>query len=294
MRNMAAAWIIAKILLLIILVSFLFDTQLLESHSLMYDGLMPYYMIQITAIGVALCAGFGFALVVLERCAATLRLKTYEKERHPWIVCVSILSTWILAFCISRWVYANMAYLPHLIAIVGLSLNGIMIAFIYNYRWNQRKYSSAKQHLSPVTLSERFQLSENIRVSRLMLRSIFVVAIGGFLVVVCLFLTLLNFVAHTEWFYVYRTLFYLSLMITSAFYLGASCISLPFWKEMYVDRLRDKFNQWRNYSANKVGDSSTVKTLEGQVISWIQPVETSIHFQHLQSSWNVRAAQMKT
>ncbi|KAI6200721.1 hypothetical protein M3Y96_00764100 [Aphelenchoides besseyi] len=262
MRNMAAAWMITKLLLLLILVSFLLDTRLLESHSLMYDEFNLYYTIQITAIGVALCAGFGFALVVLERCAATLRLKTYEKERHPRI-------------------YMDMAYLPHLIAIVGISLNGLMIAFIYNYRWNQKKYSMAKQHLLPVTLSERFQLSENIRVSRLMLRSMFVAVIGGFLVI--------------DWFYVYRTLFYLFLMITSAFYLGALCISLPFWKEMHVDRLRDKFNQWRNYSANKVGDSlGHLQTLEGRTIAWTQPVETSIHFEHLQSSWNARAAQMKT
>lgn len=66
----------------------------------------------------------------------------------------------------------------------GLSI--VLCVFLYNHYWNLRKYLYAKEHRLAYTLSQRFQLSENVRMSKLLFRGIASASIGGFISAACL------------------------------------------------------------------------------------------------------------
>uniref|UniRef100_A0AC34FCI2 Uncharacterized protein n=1 Tax=Panagrolaimus sp. ES5 TaxID=591445 RepID=A0AC34FCI2_9BILA len=118
--------------------------------------------------------------IVFERICATIWLKNYEKT-------VSNLMFGFCLFC-QMPVSLGFAYLMY-IKIISTFLCGILtsLAVIFGYsiliflEWfNKKRYKASLSDLTTYTLSERFQLQENIRTA-LLLRKIVKILSGGFL-----------------------------------------------------------------------------------------------------------------
>lgn len=49
-------------------------------------------------------SGYAFSAIILERCAASIRLKTYEQERHPkligFVIIVDLVSAIYLGYAL--------------------------------------------------------------------------------------------------------------------------------------------------------------------------------------------------
>ncbi|KAI6176246.1 hypothetical protein M3Y97_00777700 [Aphelenchoides bicaudatus] len=285
---MSLCWVITLSGTLLVLVSFLVDQKLLETPRFIFDEIAPYNTFQLISIIGGMGSGSAFTLIVLERCCASIRLKSYEQERHPKIIFFTIITSWLSSIYIGHYLFfsnldgAVIIYIS-VFAMVGLSM--ILGIFIYNHYWNIKKYEYAKNHRLIFTLGQKFQLQENIRMSKLLLRGFTAASIGGFISS----LTLLGcFQASagqfSDLYYVWRALFVLFLMLTSTAYILSACYSLPFWKELFL-------NKWLLRGRRIQGAENSLahlQTLEGTKLAFSITIETSKHFDQLKNTWNVQ------
>lgn len=80
----------------------LIDFRYLESQQLIFYNYKPYEYYQLVSIIGAIGSSSAFTSIIIERCIASIRLKSYEKERHPRIM-----------FCLITFVIASSIYLGY-------------------------------------------------------------------------------------------------------------------------------------------------------------------------------------
>ncbi|CAD5213054.1 unnamed protein product [Bursaphelenchus okinawaensis] len=69
--------------------------------------------------------------------------------------------------------------------VLAASMLSFLVLFLILYqthRWNRRRFTRSKIHVQTYTLSQRFQLSENIRSVTLIIQSGFLAVLGGIFV----------------------------------------------------------------------------------------------------------------
>uniref|UniRef100_A0A7E4UMC3 G_PROTEIN_RECEP_F1_2 domain-containing protein n=1 Tax=Panagrellus redivivus TaxID=6233 RepID=A0A7E4UMC3_PANRE len=106
--------------------------------------------------------------LVVERLFATLYIKTYESGSHPRFLGLVIALQWICAAIV---VYLFCMDLISLFIIVGFVLFVTffcLVVFAYCKIINNRQYRQYQRNSISLTLSERYQLAENMRTTRLL------------------------------------------------------------------------------------------------------------------------------
>ncbi|CAD5213053.1 unnamed protein product [Bursaphelenchus okinawaensis] len=135
---------------------------------------------------VFLWAGLAFLcftmLVYCERIYASFRLRAYEKQSHTFnvvtTVIVIIFATYILAKSIVlQWISLYTTAL--LLAMAIFLYVGLVSALYRAHIWNIQRFYRSQIHVKTYTLSQRFQLSENVRTVRLILESAAFATLGG-------------------------------------------------------------------------------------------------------------------
>uniref|UniRef100_A0AC35GSE9 Uncharacterized protein n=1 Tax=Panagrolaimus sp. PS1159 TaxID=55785 RepID=A0AC35GSE9_9BILA len=101
--------------------------------------------------------------VIGERTWATIYLKGYENKRSVKTIIGVIILQWFLAATI---VYSFfMSYVPVVIPIIGIAVSCAAFLIVYRFmqKENRRRYRYSKKFGNAYTLSERYQLAENIQ-----------------------------------------------------------------------------------------------------------------------------------
>ncbi|KAI1715967.1 sre G protein-coupled chemoreceptor domain-containing protein [Ditylenchus destructor] len=124
-------------------------------------------------------------VVVFERFMATILLSSYEKKRFSFvtflhliipIACTVQIVRMLENDSINIWLLCGTGEIACLWLVLGL----LAVDYI-----NQRRYKHSSTAGSNYTLSERFQLAENIRSGRLMRHSATVLVVGNAIIIAC-------------------------------------------------------------------------------------------------------------
>uniref|UniRef100_A0AC35F9J1 Uncharacterized protein n=1 Tax=Panagrolaimus sp. PS1159 TaxID=55785 RepID=A0AC35F9J1_9BILA len=116
------------------------------------------------------CCAFLFACpcFVVERFCATIFLKSYETMRHNRIIGFVIALQWGSA-CLAVYCFCNRVIKTSiLVGIFGVIMIFTILVFVILCWINNCRYRLYQQNLKSFCLSERFQLSENLRTQKML------------------------------------------------------------------------------------------------------------------------------
>ncbi|KAL3104027.1 hypothetical protein niasHT_020720 [Heterodera trifolii] len=260
-----------------------------------YHGAIPVQIVSMAAISFRNLMGH---VLMTERIFATIYFRSYAEKRSKrftfcWIGILSAISIW------NTWVQQGVFFNVNLATFVttcilfSMGFAEILSLFVI-YLYNLRKY---KMEIY-LTLSERFQLSENIRTAKQLAPTIFLHFINA---------NVLNFVTFLIYFGVltenYQKSFgfwFISVQNT----IGCSFIEItvithhPMIKRKAVDCVKMLLKFWvKDSQHRRVGDSSMATTtttqkgrtlvdIHGQNLITHQSAETETYFQMLKEEWN--------
>uniref|UniRef100_A0A914QXX2 Uncharacterized protein n=1 Tax=Panagrolaimus davidi TaxID=227884 RepID=A0A914QXX2_9BILA len=119
-------------------------------------------------ISSGICNVIAMPLIICERIIATVYFRNYEKQQHLYFVAFIVFIQWGASF-LTVFLLFN-GYIPFLlVAAPGTLISFIFIAlFFYVDHLNHKMYHESISEGCAYTLSQRYQLCENIRTSNLL------------------------------------------------------------------------------------------------------------------------------
>lgn len=154
-------------------------------------------------------------------------------------------------------------------------------------RWNKHRYQQSLWYSKSYTLTERFQLSENIRMNNILWHTIVYGACGGFTSAVQVILCQLTQKNYPEIAAAMRILCLLSL----------NSMFIPSMMSLIrrIDRWNNEFNRilnlcqlYKRMSNQRIHSESVtseLRTIGGRQMVFDHSKETDIYFQQLELSW---------
>ncbi|CAI4225210.1 unnamed protein product [Auanema sp. JU1783] len=219
--------------------------------------------------------------LVLERVIATVRIRTYEKQRNPFLIGLIMISTWLVpSACCYSVVILNFEIMIFLLLGFLTSLISFAI-FLRLTNWSENEY---KKNVNAYSLSIKYQLSENVRLGRIIKSTLKAFISGCFACLLIAFLTIKIFPSNNLFvflmYHLYESLFaYLPIKIISC-----SINSNVTWKTSFRDITRTSLF---NKTSNKTRASEPVRVLSltGDVITVDQRLHAKQYFSTLDNMW---------
>ncbi|CAB3406074.1 unnamed protein product [Caenorhabditis bovis] len=228
---------------------------------------------------------FSFAPVtMIERLLASFLMADYEKKprRYISILLIVILYGWAV-FCGITFIFELLPTYFHGISSLSLNFCALLACFFNEY-YNRRKLANslvASKDIPNYSLSQRYQISENLKTAMLFKRGI-VVAI--FFSILCVIMILLSSIYKSDnmfnWIQIgfnYAAIIY-GVGIPAAMY---------YYDENWKRDLIMFFNKWvlRKLPAT-VNAERSLKSTFGERMIHEKNRETAIYFQQLQQDWS--------
>ncbi|KAH7693995.1 Protein SRE-3, partial [Aphelenchoides avenae] len=189
--NIWVHWLLGMTCRMVMVVWLFFDTKSLLSDEVFVTRgrLRVVEFMRIFCFGTILGT---VASIVVERSVATIQLRSYEKQRSWTIVAGSLVYAWINGATGTYFVWQQ-SFSLMIPAIVGTLYSiGFVTIFATVERINRERYRRSRRGISTFTLSQRFQLSENIRSLTVIRRCLYAAGIGFAVVMVAIAVSYLD------------------------------------------------------------------------------------------------------
>ncbi|KAI6196150.1 hypothetical protein M3Y94_01075200 [Aphelenchoides besseyi] len=174
MYNWLLSWLVTMVCRLIICCGALIDWRLVATPTYRVVS-QPLVYIEIAKVISMYATVFIMGLVLLERVLATICLQIYETTDHVRSIVVLNIFGWIYG-CLGCWYAFEKANLMSWssLTLIAISLF-IGISYGYAYHTNKRRLRESKRSTEAIySLSERFQLNENLRMLRIITSCVWV------------------------------------------------------------------------------------------------------------------------
>ncbi|KAI6184641.1 Serpentine Receptor, class E [Aphelenchoides bicaudatus] len=110
------------------------------------------------------------ALIVIERCIATVNMSSYEKTSHALFVLITIFCTYLSGVGAAYLIYDSNETLIYSCIGMFFVIAFVAITFHATKIISQRQLANSKRSSQFYTLSQRFQLQENLRMIKILKR----------------------------------------------------------------------------------------------------------------------------
>ncbi|CAD5228892.1 unnamed protein product [Bursaphelenchus okinawaensis] len=267
-----------------------FDIKFRETSNMLAYLDEPFYRFLMTSI----ITGLTMEVIILhcaitERSCASIFLVSYEKKSNLFVMFLVIMGAMLVAVYLF-WQLYDMTVLPDVILSIGIVIGsiisiGFLALFVQVFRWNKRRYQASLLNRRKYTLSEKFQLSENIRMNSIIWRSIVYGGTGGFTcalqVVLCVCLKDQLPILAAMFRITCLTTMNILFIPTSANFI----LNVPRWKKEYRRICKLGLTVTHLWSKVDIVHETNVTTITGKRLIFQVHEEKDIYFMQLQESW---------
>ncbi|KAI1708265.1 sre G protein-coupled chemoreceptor domain-containing protein [Ditylenchus destructor] len=240
MQNLGFSWVVAIIGRCMVTIGIIIYPQGLGSPEL-FITTWPLIYAEGVRIAASVSAISTLFCVILERILATIQLQSYEKQRNVPFVAFCIAYAWISGGVAVFMVFSTEINLFVLSIFGAFGAIVVILMFLYLDRINRQRYRDAMRGVVNYTLSQRFQLSENIRSSTILKRFLMVTE--------CAFFFIFGVMGYDSFLavdrmhvFVTRTVFNMTICFMSLFGLLVAVYSTVFWRREFLRLLRNLFS----------------------------------------------------
>ncbi|KAK0418197.1 hypothetical protein QR680_013428 [Steinernema hermaphroditum] len=224
-------------------------------------------------------AGFHLVLLSGERAIATIKSRVYEKSRGFHLVVALILATWLGSFLIIF--FTRRGELSQFVALGIIAVADgvaflVMLVFFYVNHKMYFKVTAKVNGGVPQSLSQRYQYSENISSSRLLIRFLLFLAVAS-LVALASFLGYLFYGDRSTLGRVFGFVFDLTIASLTSFVPIIIIIGTPRLRSTTLDRICATGSRFPKKKAE------ALKDINGRKL--IVKDETKVYFDQLKASW---------
>uniref|UniRef100_A0A7E4ZZC3 G_PROTEIN_RECEP_F1_2 domain-containing protein n=1 Tax=Panagrellus redivivus TaxID=6233 RepID=A0A7E4ZZC3_PANRE len=241
------------------------------------ENLMTIKFIEIAAAAVFI--GLLTAYCV-ERFAATAMIDTYETTKSYTFISVLILILIIAAIALVSVSFTSPYALSTVVVIAVFIFVFTILLFIYTVYANYKLYKN--RITSEMTLSQRYQLSENMRLIQF-IKKFFALYFCVNCAVLSAYLLywLADDLYYTIFFYfIWQMLVFVSAVLIIAVFMGAG--ALPTVKQI-LSNLKNRFH--KTNAIEDIPRSLPVRTTMGKPMIFQTDEETNVYFTQLEQSW---------
>ncbi|KAI6184642.1 Serpentine receptor class epsilon-33 [Aphelenchoides bicaudatus] len=246
-------------------------------------------------VGCGYASIFSVGMIIFERLIATANVGSYEKNTHPVLVCIVICTIWLFGIISSIFAYGK-AYASSF-TIVGLfaALVFVVVGYRFAIETNKLKLMQSKTSSFQYTLSQKFQIKENLRTIKIVKKCAktflpFAIFIG---VIWCTVALLYWKYKTGPLYYTMRETSHLASCIGSLFILYACSNSTHVWRENMKEQLRIIFQPFRNKKGrktDKIKPKAALINSDGKQIGGFGVhQEKQIYFIQMEALWNKQA-----
>ncbi|KAE9553347.1 hypothetical protein FO519_003460 [Halicephalobus sp. NKZ332] len=277
-----AAFLMAFFILKISVYGF-FDFKILAFQKMLIDEgpLVFVEWIKLSAGGSLMANLF---IMILERTVATILLRSYEKKTGDrWMmVCFFVI---LFSGIGAAFIVINGMIDMAVVGVYGIFYTLFLVfLFLFSYRINKIQYrDSYRNSFSNYTLSERFQLAENIRSMNILKKSVYIMMIGNILVMVAFGLSFFEIISG----YFMRKFVFCVIPIYVIVFSGVSATGAPAWKREASKILINVIGKCekKKVNSNKFKKLPQLTTLNGRVMAFALEEEANVYFEQLAKSW---------
>ncbi|KAI1715965.1 sre G protein-coupled chemoreceptor domain-containing protein [Ditylenchus destructor] len=306
-KNLGFSWVVSILGRCVVTIGIIIYPQGLASPQL-FITTWPLIYPEGARIAASVSAISTLFCVILERILATIQLQSYEKQRNVPFVAFCIASAWISGGVAVFVVFSTEINL-FVFSIFGVfAAIVIILMFLYLDRINRRRYRDAMRGVANYTLSQRFQLSENIRSSTILKRFLMVTE--------CAFVFIFGVMGYDSFLavdrlhvFVTRTIFNMTICFMSLCLLLVAVYSTVLWRREFLRLLGNLFScrfqspperpklfysrhntvlsADSQYDGKKIaqGNRSHLKNGDGKLMAFSQEEEREMYFVQLQKTW---------
>ncbi|CAD5235552.1 unnamed protein product [Bursaphelenchus xylophilus] len=227
---------------------------------------------------------------IMERTCASVWLVDYERKTHLFAMTVTMLLVALFTAWIFDKIY-NMTLsdrmLTYGIVVAAVVASGFLILFVLVVHWNKARYRVSLVNSRRYTLSEKFQLSENIRMNGIIWRSIFYGGSGGFTAAVQVVLCYVLKDSEPLLAATFRVTCLITLNILFIPSFLTLIYRIPRWKKAFMALYRYTLmcpQVWNKVDVKK--EVRIVNTITGKKLNFAIHEERDIYFDQLQRSWS--------
>ncbi|KAH7705748.1 Protein SRE-3 [Aphelenchoides avenae] len=170
-------WLAATLCRFAMVVWLFFDRRQLVSDDLFLLSGSMSFLEMARIFGYATILG-TIVSVIVERSIATIKLKSYEHQRSNFMVVVAVVYSWGIGAIATYVVWQNWLPMIYPVAAGVLYVMQFLATFVTVEYINRRRYDRSRRGIQTFTLSQRFQLSENLRSLTVIRRCAYVGGVG--------------------------------------------------------------------------------------------------------------------
>uniref|UniRef100_A0AC35GS98 Gustatory receptor n=1 Tax=Panagrolaimus sp. PS1159 TaxID=55785 RepID=A0AC35GS98_9BILA len=265
--------------------------------------LTSFEWIGIIRFATSICNMYAMPALIVERVTATVCFKTYEKLQHFYLMILHLIFHWLMSFLavyliVNRKIFniqkhsikrfsEIFPFIPLIFVSIFACLLFIFIFFYTDYI-NHKRYNHSLIYGNTYTLSERYQLCENIRTSSLMKRCAIVCVI--FVCLSATFLALQYISKDIRSKLIYKILFKLCASSYAITFIANAFKTNEIWKEKFLDiLLRQKHRKIIPHECGPtmpLHDAKIFRTSTGERMLFDSSLEATMYFSQLHNLWN--------
>ncbi|KAE9549051.1 hypothetical protein FO519_007735 [Halicephalobus sp. NKZ332] len=272
----------------IVMLSLSFDNEdyIADPEIVVKNG--PYFPIEVVRCFSCGCMVIAVFCAVLERAAATIYLGTYEKNHsYNLLIYFAFLQFAGSAF-FSYFFFKGAINWIFIVAFGAIISIVTLIIFLVTYYINKKKHNLSVQNKVKYTLSERYQLSENLRAFTIMKKTVLYLGIGNIAIITTVFV--INFLHQKFSMLIFRASFNITVILYSVLIPIVFVTSVEIWRLKYIkffigvkNRIFCKRRSIEDLSIRKL---QHLRSSTGQQLGFDIHQERDIFFEALKKSWN--------
>ncbi|KAI6171964.1 hypothetical protein M3Y98_00920400 [Aphelenchoides besseyi] len=283
MYNWLLSWLVTMVCRLIICCGALIDWRLVATPTYRVVS-QPLVYIEVVKVISMYATVFIMGLVLFERVVATICLQIYETTDHVRLTVVLNFFGWIYG-CFGCWYAFEKANLISWssLSLIGISLF-IAISYAYAYYTNKRRLRESKRSTESIySLSERFQLNENLRFYIHLNINVIMIAINILTWIVVLHLIPDEFISK---FYVLRGVRELVGTLTSNAMLYSIVTGTHAWKTGIWTLLKQLYGKILLNQNVQTKVAPRLTSADGLPIEFDAKLRSALYFSQLNKAWN--------